>query len=175
MANGRVKSVFMKKNFLVFIWLLISISPAVSQLNETSFDFWVGHWDLEWKDTSGKVLKGTNRIEKTLDGKVIQEFFEDQQGFKGTSISVYNPKTKTWHQAWADNQGAYFDFIGDVIDDMPVFKTKPIEKDGQISFSRMVFKHISDDSFIWDWESTKDGGKTWQLNWQINYQRQAKK
>jgi hypothetical protein len=36
---------------------------------------------------------------------------------------------------------------------------------------RMVFYNIAADSFDWDWETSRDGGRTWELRWRIHYQR----
>ena len=138
------------------------------------FDFWVGNWNATWKTPDGKVAKGTNRIEKILGGTVIQENFSDeQQSFLGTSISVYNPQQKLWHQAWADNQGGYFDFEGAIDGEKRIFRTKLREVNGARIVQRMVFYDIKPDAFNWDWELSKDGGNTWQLQWQINYTRKA--
>jgi len=164
----------MKKVILVFI-LLISFVGFTQEMDKNTFDFWVGEWEVSWKGQDGKETKGTNTIVKILDGKVIQENFQDpSSGFKGTSISVYNPTKKEWHQAWADNQGGYYDFIGDMGKEGPIFKTKMIQQDDKKIIQRMTFKNISDDSFTWDWEGTSDGGITWKLLWRINYKRKLK-
>lgn len=165
----------MRKLLYISGLIILNISWTYAQ-SGNEFDFWVGNWDLTWEMANGATGKGVNIIEKTLDGKVIQENFEaldagQISGFKGTSISVYNPRSKSWHQAWADNQGGYFDFIGEIDGDKRIFKTKAIERDGQTIISRMVFYEIEKDQFKWDWERTTDGGKTWNLQWRINYQR----
>ncbi len=163
------------KTFIVFTQLsLITLFISHAQLDESTFDFWIGNWSLTWEDGDGTMGKGTNVIEKTLDGKVIQEHFQategKYQGMKGTSISVFNPQTNTWHQAWADNQGSYFDFMGEIDEDKKIFRTKGKElEDGSTLIQRMVFYNISEDGLTWDWESTKDGGDTWTLNWRIQY------
>ena len=110
-----------------------------------------------------------------LDETIIEENFSitegAQAGFLGKSLSVMDPNNQ-WHQAWVDNQGGYYDFIGEVLDEKKVFKTKLIEKDGKEIIQRMVFYEIKKDSFTWDWEGTQDGGDTWNLLWRINYTRQ---
>ena len=164
----------MKHKLLLFVLILFSVFGYAQDLNETTFDFWVGDWELSWDKGDGTKGHGINKIEKTLDGKVIQENFQDPEtGFKGTSISVFNAKTKQWHQAWADNQGGYFDFSGDMSDSGPVFKTKMIEQGGKKIMQKMTFKTISKDAFTWDWEGTNDGGKTWKLLWRIEYKRKT--
>lgn len=167
----------MKKIFLFLVFGLLSPLANAQQLDSLTFDFWVGKWDASWENTTtGEIEKGTNLIEKTLDGIVLQEHFEIltgvNKGVKGTSISVWSPQRKSYHQAWADNQGGYFNFIGEVDGDKKIFKTLPVERGDKVIIQRMVFYDIEQDSFTWDWEATTDGGKTWNLNWRINYIRQ---
>ena len=38
---------------------------------------------------------------------------------------------------------------------------------------RMVWKNITPNAFDWSWESSRDGGKTWQVNWPIHYKRKG--
>ena len=140
------------------------------------YDFWIGSWEVSWEEGDGKTGRGTNVIEKTLDGKVIQENFRitegNNAGFKGTSISVYQPRLQKWKQAWADNNGGYFNFTGQLDGEKRIFKTEVSElKDGSKSIQRMVFYDITEDSITWDWEASNDGGKTWALNWRNFYSR----
>ncbi len=161
----------MKKIIHVLI-LSIPFIVFTQEMNKNTFDFWVGEWEVSWDKPDGTKGKGINRIVKILDTKVIQENFVDPDtGFKGTSLSVYNPTKKEWHQAWADNQGGYFNFIGDMSQDGPVFKTKMIRQGDKKIIQKMTFKNISKDSFMWDWEGSNDGGKNWELLWRINYVR----
>jgi len=162
------------KNLFLIILLSSSFNLFSQDTTNTSqehaFDFWVGNWSLEWTSKKGETIKATNIVTKTLDAKVIKEIFEDPStGFKGTSISVYKTKTKTWHQAWADNQGGYYSFVGEIDGDKRIFKTLPQQVNDNIVIQRMVFHSITPTCFTWDWESSKDGGKTWKLNWQIHY------
>lgn len=157
---------------LVSILFLSTISWSQSFQSANEYDFWIGEWTATWVKKDGTKIEGSNRIESTLDGKVLQEhFYDPSTNFKGTSISVYNPKTKLWHQAWADNQGGYYNFIGETIGDKKIFKTIPIIKDGQSLIQRMVFYNFTETSMTWDWESSTNGGENWTLNWQIEYTR----
>ncbi len=149
---------------------------ALPEKPEDDYDFWVGKWKVSWEEAQGKLGSGTNHITKILDQTVIQEHFEilegQSKGFKGTSISVYNPNSQQWKQAWADNQGAYYDFTGKKDGDRRIFQTAVVEQaDGKRFTQRMVFYDIQEDSLTWDWESSSDGGKNWKLNWRIHYER----
>ena len=165
----------MKKHLIILIIIFYSFPTYAQEEPSAAFDFWVGKWALTWDEGNGGVGKATNNIVKILDDKVIQENFEilegAQKGFKGTSISVYNPKTQSWHQAWADSQGSYFDFVGEIEGDKKIFKTRMVEKDGKKIIRRMVFHDIRQDGMTWDWESSDDGGKSWKLLWHINYKK----
>lgn len=158
--------------------LLLSTNLVFAQTDspESYFDFWVGNWELTWVDANGNEGAGTNVIEKTLDGIVIQENFRALSGayagMKGTSLSVYNPQTQIWKQAWADNQGSYFDFTGITEDGRRIFQTEESElPDGRLIIQRMRFYDIEDESLTWDWESSFDGGETWTIAWRIFYTR----
>ena len=165
---------------LPLVFSLLFMSSAMAQ-NDTAnnsaswFDFWVGEWNLTWT-TNGAEAHGKNVIERTLNDKVIQENFEALdggfKGYIGKSWSVYNPSTKTWKQTWVDNQGGYLDFIGGKDGDRFFFRREAISPStGKPITQRMVFYDITADSFMWDWESSVDNGKTWKLQWRIDYQR----
>ena len=158
----------------LFTFILFSSSPSYAQTPQTEneYDFWLGEWRVTWLTKDGTKIEGTNIIETTLDGKVLQErFYDPSTNFKGTSISVYNPKTSIWHQAWADNQGGYYNFIGETIGDKKYFKTLPIYKKDSVIIKRMAFYNITEKTMKWDWESSIDDGKNWTLNWQIEYSK----
>jgi hypothetical protein len=165
-----------KNIFFTLLLCASNFANAFSQEDESKwFDFWVGKWEVTWTQPDGKLGKGTNTVTKVLDDKVIQENFKVEdgstKGYLGTSISVYNPSKKTWHQGYADNQGGYFNFIGEKQGEKKIFKTNIVVVGEKQNIQRMVFYDIKENSFVWDWESSEDGGKTWKLNWRINYKR----
>lgn len=140
------------------------------------FDFWVGEWELTWNYDDGRTGKGYNKISKILDGKVIEEQFKvlndtSMEGFMGRSLSVYNPRSDEWHQAWVDNSGGYYDFTGEKRGDKRIFKTRVFDRGDQKIQLRMVFYDISHKSFTWDWMVSRDGGEQWEVLWRIHYKR----
>lgn len=161
------------KNYFTILLLapFLSISQEKNDV-QSAFDFWVGEWKVTWYKADSTIQHGTNSISKIQDGKVIEENFNDpNNNFTGISISVYSPLDSTWHQAWADNSGSYFNFIGNIEKDRRIFSTVPrLEGESSIVL-RMVFYEIEDDKFTWDWEKSIDGGLTWNLKWRIYYTR----
>lgn len=169
----------LSKAVLLILFFTVSANAQVNPQEldpKEYFDFWIGKWEVSWDEGDGKTGRGTNIIEKSLDETVIQENFKilegQNKGFKGTSISVYQTKFDRWKQAWADNNGGYFDFTGKLDGNKRIFQTEIRElEDGKQFIQRMVFYDITKDSLTWDWESSNDGGKTWTLNWRIHYKR----
>jgi hypothetical protein len=165
------------KQLCTTVTLLIGLCvPSFSQGDETTwFDFWVGKWEVSWEEAGGKIGKGTNTVTKILDNAVIQENFKalegSSKGYLGTSLSVYNPKRKMWHQGYADNKGGYFNFIGERRGEKRIFKTDLVISGDKQIIQRMVFYDITETAMTWDWEASEDGGKTWKLNWRIFYKR----
>lgn len=137
-------------------------------------DFWVGDWNLTWKDKDGNVESGLNEVQKIMDGKVIQENFRAlngaSAGFIGKSWTVFNVKKDTWFQTWVDNQGSYLDFTFEIEEGKRMFIRTGQDKDGNTNYQRMVFYNIAENNFDWKWESSKDK-KAWNLLWQIHYEK----
>lgn len=132
---------------------------------ESQFDFWLGEWNCTWTDDG----KGTNRIERILDDKVIQENFEGD-GLHGISHSVWDPERELWCQTWVDNNGTYLDFTGSFHDGQMVLTRDAIVR-GKACKQRMVWYNITEEEFDWNWERSDDGGKTWDVKWAIKYKR----
>ena len=131
------------------------------------YDFWVGEWELSHSGT-----KSANRITKALDGCVIVEQFTGAPGTKldGTSVSTYDRATRRWRQTWVDNTGAYLDFVGGADNGDPTFEREFV-RDGKAIRQRMVFRDVKPASLKWLWQSSHDGGKTWDTQWEIGYKR----
>lgn len=140
------------------------------------FDFWIGTWDVSWVEADSVRGSGTNRIERVLGGRVLQENFEvaagSMQGFQGKSWSVPDAASGRWRQTWVDNQGGYLDFVGRAEGDRRIFEREFTDRQGKPRRQRMVFHDIQADRLIWDWERSLDGGNTWELQWRIFYERQ---
>lgn len=165
---------------LTILAFLVSVSVTNAQSGDSpcsepeasQFDFWLGEWKAEWKDSEGKLQFGKNIITKELGNCVIEENFStEDKSYTGRSLSVYSPVKKYWQQTWVDNSGAYMDFTGGKDDKDMYMQRKILNKQGKEIIQKMTFTDITDNSFRWLWESSADNGATWSLNWEIRYTR----
>ena len=143
--------------------MTVSEPPELRQ-----FDFWLSEWDLTWADGG----KGTNCVTAVLDNRVIQEEFDGTPAIplKGLSVSTYNIGLGKWQQTWVDNSGSYLDFAGGFADGKMTLSREAM-LEGKRFIQRMVFYNITEQSIDWNWERSEDDGETWQIAWQIHYQR----
>ena len=132
---------------------------------ENQFDFWLGEWNVTW----GEDGKGTNHIERILDGRILQENFIAPD-LHGMSVSSYDPERGRWCQTWVDNNGTYLDFTGKFEDNRMILSRDAIVR-GQACKQRMVWYDIQENQLEWSWERSDDNGKSWRVLWQIHYTR----
>jgi hypothetical protein len=142
------------------------------------FDFWIGEWDLysrsrvapnkdEWQEG-----RASNSVRAVLDGCVILENFDGHPAvpLRGMSVSTYNARLGKWQQTWVDSGGSYLDFTGEFKDGRMELSREAQANGGKVR-QRMVFYNITKDRFDWNWEASRDEGKTWVLLWKITYAR----
>lgn len=143
-------------------------APA-DPLGVDALDFWLGSWNVSWVGGG----HGTNVIRRILDDRVIEESFEgsDPAGsLQGRSLSVMDAMGGGWRQTWVDSNGAYLDFVGVEVDGRIGFQRHAIV-DGAAVVQRMVWIDVMAETFRWQWQRSVDGGATWQVVWEIDYQR----
>ena len=68
----------MKCNSLALAGLLTVTMNLVHAAQPADlFYFWLGDWDVSWKNADGSTGKARNRVAKILDGGAIEEVFEE--------------------------------------------------------------------------------------------------
>ena len=148
--------------------------PPCEEPENKQLDFWVGEWALSWPGQNGGAGgHGSNSIKRVLDGCVVEETFsgESSMHLRGRSLSIFDAHAGSWKQTWVDNEGGYLDFVGGIKDGQMSFWRTSKQPDGAPVMMRMIWRNVRADSIDWSWESSKDGGKSWQVVWPIHYQR----
>ena len=124
------------------------------------FDFWVGNWVV--RDPKGE-LAGTNDITKIQGGCVLQEHWVDTDGNTGTSLNVYDARSKRWHQTWVDNQGGLLVLDGGIVDGAMVLTGHRVSREGKPVVERITWSKMSNGDVRQLWDRSADDGKTWTI------------
>jgi hypothetical protein len=148
------------------------------------FDFEFGEWRVHHRvkrtDGSGWLaFEGTCRDRGLNDGSVNVEenTFQRPSGLSyGTALRAYDPKSAQWAIWWVDGRdphgamdppvkGRFENGVGAFYSDS-VIDGKPIR-------TRYLWSHITATSARWEQAYSGDGGKTWETNWIMDFQRTA--
>jgi len=138
------------------------------------FDFWIGDWTVT--TPNGKVA-GTNTIDRPLGTCVLQEHWVGAGGTVGSSFNVYDTTRKRWHQTWVDNQGTLLLLDGAFADEKMVMSGASVDAKGAAIMNRITWQreHGDPDRVRQLWETSADGGKTWQTAFDGLYTRKTGK
>jgi hypothetical protein len=131
------------------------------------FDFWLGSWELRWEGDG----RGVNEIVSILDDRVILERFDGRPSIPltGMSVSAFDEEHGRWRQTWVDSNGSYLDFAGGLEGDRMVLERQ--RPDGRRQ--RMVWSDIEPEALHWSWEHSDDEGRSWTVDWAIDYRRRS--
>lgn len=77
---------------------------ACSLPEHRQLDFWIGDWDAFDIDDAAKTAARA-QIDGILEGCVIHERYDQIDGLKGESFSLYDSSRGVWHQTWVTNRG----------------------------------------------------------------------
>jgi tetratricopeptide (TPR) repeat protein len=131
------------------------------------FDFWVGEWNV----FVGGSQAGTNSVQKILGGCVVFENWTDMAGRGGKSFNTFNSQKGKWQQTWVDDRGSIIEFFGEGKDGVMAYQAETLGSGGAKLLHRMTFTKLSDNRVRQLWEQSNDGGKTWTVAFDGEYQR----
>lgn len=169
----------MKQLFPFLVILMISQAlPAQKPCSFPvfrQFDFWVGNWEAF--ATNGKKA-GDSKISIMLDSCVVLEEWTSaspQQGltYSGKSFNMYNAATKQWQQTWVDNTGNTTEFLRGTGSDGKIvyYADKVMDPKGKNFMRRLTFTKLSNDKVRQLGERSDDDGKTWTVEYDLEYRR----
>jgi hypothetical protein len=172
-GNNMIKTLTLFALFSILISAQTETKKPCSSPETRQFDFWLGDWNAIWTDNDGRQQTGSNHVINLFNGCTIEENFNGEPGTPliGKSFSVYDSRGKIWKQTWVDNQGSYLDFTGKFKDGKMILTREFTTNKGNSIKQRMTYFNITKNDFDWNWEISKDNGKTWELKWKIHYER----
>ncbi|MBW3553557.1 MAG: hypothetical protein KY466_08605 [Gemmatimonadetes bacterium] len=133
-------------------------------------DFWIGTWDVIHPE-DGRPL-GVNVIEPILNGCALMESWTAARGGVGRSLNFYDPQRRTWRQVWVDAFGSVLDYReGEFRDGAMRFRGITIQPAGDTTLQKLTFHHVATDTVRQVFESSKDRGATWSMDWEGIYVR----
>lgn len=165
---------------ITFILLLATFAaeaqtPCKKNPVYRQFDFWVGEWEAF--NTQNKK-SGDSRISIILDSCVVLEEWTSTSKFQGVtytgkSFNTYNATSNQWQQTWVDNVGGTTEYLeGKLEGNKMMFRSKPFSfsKD-TMAIRTLNFVHLGPDQVRQYGEISKDDGKTWAIEFDLDYRR----
>ena len=147
------------------------------------FDFLIGSWKVhhrmltqrlkgstEWAEFEGdmiarKILNGLGNLDENI--------IHMKSGVvNAITLRLFNPQTKEWSIHWSTDRMGTLDIpmIGGFKDGRGEFYAQEIFE-GRHVYSRFIWSKISANSCQWEQALSADGGKTWETNWIMKFER----
>lgn len=153
--------------------IYLSVYPCMGDSNSRKFDFWVGEWDAH--PNGANYVVGKSKIEIASGGCMILENWTSiVNNYSGKSMNYYVPATGKWEQVWVGQEGSpnrpnHF-VNGEYKDGAMRFEFSGKDQKGDYT-GRFIFYNMGPDQVRQFNEQSYDGGKTWQTNYDLIYER----
>jgi tetratricopeptide (TPR) repeat protein len=136
--------------------------------NARAFDFWAGDWTV----LSQGGQAGTSHVEVILEGCVVFENWTASGGGTGKSFNFWDKNRKRWQQTWIDSRGNLLEFHGQFTEPGKlVYDNEVPGPGGKTIKNRLSFTKLGPDQVRQLWEQSTDGGATWSVVFDGDYQR----
>lgn len=172
------------KKILLLIFGILFITAGNAQKLPCSnpvyrqFDFWIGEWEAFGTDGT---KAGDSKISLILDSCIILEEWTSasiQQGLRyaGKSFNTYNASTKQWQQTWVDNAGGTNEYLQGKFENNQIIYTSTSFKFNRdtMAIRKMTFTNLSTVKMRQHGEISKDAGKSWETEYDLEYRRKKK-
>lgn len=134
-------------------------------------DFWVGEWAIYDED---RVRVGTNRVAKTPDGCAYVETWSGTLGDGGRSLNYFDIAQDRWKQVWLGDTGGLAEQSGAVVEGELRLQGEMVASDGTKMLNRQTLSQIGGGRLRQRAEASRDGGRTWQPQFEFTYVRMIK-
>lgn len=149
------------------------------------FDFLVGNWQVHHRKLKERLannhtwneFEGTLSMRKLMDGyaNVDDNVFHAPEGtYRGVGLRSYDPKTAQWAIWWLDGRSPFGDLDppvkGHFVHGVGTFYADDTLR-GKPVRVRFVWSNITKTTARWEQAYSADGGKTWEINWTMEFRR----
>jgi hypothetical protein len=138
---------------------------------------YIGTWDAkgkmkwdpasDWQEASA-VMTYSWAVDKAA---VRMEYSSEFQGMKmvGLGFMCYDRENQEWQSSWIDNMGARISLYTGKQEGDKVVLMGEEKYAGMTAKARITTYDETDDHFMWKYESSMDGGKTWMTSAEMEY------
>jgi hypothetical protein len=144
-----------------------SLDPGCAAPEHRQFDFWEGAWTVT--DSAGTVL-GTNDVTRIAGGCGLQEHWRGVRGGEGMSLNVWQPSLERWTQFWVGT-GAVLFLTGGVDEEGRIVLQGERQMPEGPVLDRIIWTPLPEGEVRQQWETSADGGLTWQRTFTGLYRR----
>ena len=147
------------------------------------FDFEIGNWNIHLARLEDRLagsttwvrFDGTSVTRKIWNGRSDLEEFETdstQGHIEGLTLRLYDPQSHQWRLYWANSKSGILDppMIGEFHNGRGEFYCQDTWK-GRAVLVRFLWTETGTKSPHFEQSSSDDGGKTWEVNWITNQER----
>lgn len=180
----------------VTVWILILAGVTLTVSAQTpatiaqqvplgmhDFDFeygqWLVHHRVKSQDGTWKQFDGTCSTRPFMAGQGdIEEhvFFRAGGNTYGTAMRAFDPATGEWAIWWVDSRYPHFPLDppakGKFENGVGAFYSESAV-DGKVVRSRLQWSRITPKSAHWEQANSEDGGKSWETNWIMEFERKS--
>ena len=149
-----------------------NVRPCEYDPHFRELDYWIGEWDVRGVNAPPNAPPSKSVIIKVHSGCVILETY-NAPGYAGQSFNIWDRSKGKWHQTWVDTTGGLHEYWGGPKDGSIIFEGSipPLPGQQERSQTRMSLLKIGPDTVRQLGETSLDGGKTWQVGYDLTYTR----
>jgi len=151
------------------------------------FDFLIGSWRVHHRRLKERLagshewvpFEGTCTMRPLMGGYGnVDDNFLDMPGgpYHGVGLRSYDPKTGQWAIWWLDGRMPFNDLDppvkGRFENGVGMFYSDDTLR-GKTVRVRYTWSHITPKSAHWEQAYSPDGGKTWETNWTMEFERES--
>jgi len=147
------------------------------------FDFLIGSWkvhhrrlverlkeSVDWEEFEGdtvdrKILDGLGNMDENI-------LHRNTGPLHAISLRLFDPGSREWSIYWSTNLTGTMDvpMIGGFKDGRGEFYSQEVFE-GRHIYNRFIWSKITANSAQWEQALSIDGGKTWETNWIMEFER----
>jgi hypothetical protein len=149
------------------------------------FDFLIGTWKVHHRTLKKRLHESTDWIEfdgDTVDRKILNGLgnmdenilYTETGPIHAISLRLFDPQTKEWSIHWSTDRTGALDvpMVGGFKDGRGEFYSQEVFE-GRHIYNRFIWSEIAADSCQWEQAFSEDGGKSWETNWVMKFERIA--